>query len=172
MQFYDRYPPPRLARTAFLRFRRQASSLHSTYLLTHLYLLTHRTFLPLKGPDIGGPPCVPLTPLRSFPGLWTPLGPPRCVQDAFKMAFVDHHFFDVFVASILNRFLMPTWLQLASENRRKSMKHRCQELSSSCIYFLSFLDRFVFDFLFPGTSKFIKIIQVLQFFFWLSAFSR
>ena len=39
------YPPPRLARTAFLKFPRQASSLHSTYLPTGTSLSTVPSYL-------------------------------------------------------------------------------------------------------------------------------
>ena len=46
---------------------------------------------------------------------WTSKMPPRRLQDASCLP----SFFGCFFASIFNRFLMPTWLQLASENRPK-----------------------------------------------------
>ena len=68
-----------------------------------------------------------LRDLKSAPGRvtpcpldtsWTSKMAARRLQDASCLP----SFFGCFFASIFNWFLMPTWLQLASENRWKSMK--------------------------------------------------
>ena len=65
------YPPPRLARTAFLIFRRQASSLHSTYLPTCTSLPSVPSYLlrDLKSACRLGPPHAPRPSLKSSKNL-------------------------------------------------------------------------------------------------------
>ena len=86
---------------------------------------------------------------ESFPFRAGPLDPPhpgrlRRLQDASKTppdASCMPSFFWCFFWCFLARFLIPTWLQLASKNQWKSMKNLCQELS----ILASFFDRFWFD---------------------------
>ena len=64
---------------------------------------------------------------------------PRRLQDASRCLFLPS-FFGCFFGSFFCRFLMPTSLQLASKNRRNSMKNQCQELSPSSHHFLWILE--------------------------------
>ena len=99
------YPPPRLWR------RRR-----SWTFLPEGHLRSFRSFLPftllIKGPEILLPPSARPEVSPAPDTSWTSKMPPRRLQDASCLP----SFFGCFFASIFNRFLMPTWLQLASEN--------------------------------------------------------
>ena len=88
---------------------------------------------------------------------WTSKMPPRRLQDVSCLL----SFFGYFLASIFGRFLMPTWLQLASENQWKSMKNRCQDRSPSCIHFSIDFWSICIRFFDPWNLIFIENILVL-----------
>ena len=78
-----------------------------------------------------------------------------------------HHFNWCFFGSCFCRFLMPTWLQLVSQNWRKSMKIGAKSYSHLGFIFGSVLNRFVFDCSIHEASMLIKNMLVL----WFTPFS-
>ena len=132
------YPPPRLGATGVLNL----SSRRVIYAPSAPSSLSLFSFRDLKS---ARRPCARPWTLRSSPGFGTPLGPPRCFQDASKMPLVCHHFLDVFCIdfqSIFDANLAPTCLRKSMKIHEKSMPRAIPILHSSFIDFWSICVRF------------------------------